>query len=596
MGVIKDGTVSGKLPSTESFAIHYPGYPSSTARAVETLGGNNGILKARSLQSNKLELHFRPEDPYSHPAFGELQPCNNFLLKITKKAVRNGQDAENTDRVSTCLSEDEIHLNQKSCPESVKNDQHVDECQIDSITAPTEFKAQLPEEVQEDLSADIVARVSEAYYFNGMVDYQHIVAVHADVAQRKKRNWADMEPQFEKCGLMDVDQEDLMILVPPLFSIKDVPEKVVLKPTVSLSSKKKQRGVVQHRWEMDIEPSLAIDFNIKEIPKKVYWEKYIPKDSEQWDWQMALCKLFDERPIWIKSSVAERLLDKGLQFADHLLRRLLFRTAYYFSNGPFLRFWIKKGYDPRKDPESRIYQRIDFRVPPSLRSYCDANMAAGLKHRWEDICSFRVFPYKCQTSLQFFELADDHIQQEIRKPPQQATCTCATGWFSSSVLGSLRFCVAVRFLSVYPMAGAEALLKSASERFEKSKRMQIYTKELRLEEEIRQVNAELVDREDKEELNDDDDEDEEEEIDDDNVEEEVDPYEACEDENFAPQPCSYMGNENISKNYLQELFGSFPSGEVGGGHRLQDADNSDGEYQIYEQYSDGNYSNEDDDY
>ncbi|THG16596.1 hypothetical protein TEA_014459 [Camellia sinensis var. sinensis] len=56
---------------------------------------------------------------------------------------------------------------------------------------------------------------------------KHIVAVHADVAQRKKRNWADMEPQFEKCGLMDVDQEDLMILVPPLFSIKDVPEKVV---------------------------------------------------------------------------------------------------------------------------------------------------------------------------------------------------------------------------------------------------------------------------------------------------------------------------------------------------------------------------------
>ncbi|CAL5346246.1 unnamed protein product [Camellia sinensis] len=139
---------------------------------------------ARSLQSNKLELHFRPEDPYSHPAFGELQPCNNFLLRITKKAVRNGQDAENTGRVSTCLSEDEIHLNQKSCTESVKNDQHVDECQIDSITAPTEVKAQLPEEVQEDLSADIVARVSEACYFN-------------DVAQRKKRNWADMEPQFE---------------------------------------------------------------------------------------------------------------------------------------------------------------------------------------------------------------------------------------------------------------------------------------------------------------------------------------------------------------------------------------------------------------
>ncbi|CAL5415566.1 unnamed protein product [Camellia sinensis] len=175
------------------------------------------VQMARSLQSNKLGLHFRPEDPYSHPAFGELQPCNNFLLKITKKAVWNGQDAENTDRVSTCLAEDEIHLNQKSCTESVKNDQHVDECQIDSITAPTEVKAQLPEEVQEDLSADIVARVSEAYYFNGMVDYQHIVAVHADVAQRNKRNWADMEPQFEVwsygCGSEGFDDSSASALL-----------------------------------------------------------------------------------------------------------------------------------------------------------------------------------------------------------------------------------------------------------------------------------------------------------------------------------------------------------------------------------------------
>lgn len=46
-----------------------------------------------------------------------------------------------------------------------------------------------------------------------------------------------------------------------------------------------------------------------------------------------------------------------------------------------------------------------------------------LKHRWEEICAFQVFPYKFQTSLQFFELADDYIQQEIRKPLMQTTCT-----------------------------------------------------------------------------------------------------------------------------------------------------------------------------
>ena len=45
MGVIKDGKVSGFLPSTGAFAVHYPGYPSSFSRAVETLGGTEGIQK-----------------------------------------------------------------------------------------------------------------------------------------------------------------------------------------------------------------------------------------------------------------------------------------------------------------------------------------------------------------------------------------------------------------------------------------------------------------------------------------------------------------------------------------------------------------------
>lgn len=46
MGIIEDGTISGNLPSSrKAFAVHYPGYPSSIERAVETLGGAEGILK-----------------------------------------------------------------------------------------------------------------------------------------------------------------------------------------------------------------------------------------------------------------------------------------------------------------------------------------------------------------------------------------------------------------------------------------------------------------------------------------------------------------------------------------------------------------------
>jgi general transcription factor 3C polypeptide 5 (transcription factor C subunit 1) len=100
-------------------------------------------LQAHNSHSNKLELRFRPDDPYSHPAFGELRPCNNLLLKISKK-MSNGDDGH--------------------------------------------------------ICADIVARVPEGYHFEGMADYQHVVAVHADAAKqrkKRKRQWGEIEdPHF----------------------------------------------------------------------------------------------------------------------------------------------------------------------------------------------------------------------------------------------------------------------------------------------------------------------------------------------------------------------------------------------------------------
>ena len=56
MGEIENGTVSGVLPRNEAFAVHYPAYPSSTSRAIESLGGTQAILKAHSHLSFDLLL------------------------------------------------------------------------------------------------------------------------------------------------------------------------------------------------------------------------------------------------------------------------------------------------------------------------------------------------------------------------------------------------------------------------------------------------------------------------------------------------------------------------------------------------------------
>ncbi|KAJ4715492.1 general transcription factor 3C polypeptide 5-like [Melia azedarach] len=601
MGLIEDGKVSGNLPSSEVFAVHYPGYPSSTSRAIQTLGGSESILKARSSSSHKLELHFRPEDPYSHPTFGELHSCNNLLLRISKKKLCDGLSSEPSDAILQHPSPDASNLGGGS-----------EVCQppSDSVVTGQKVEVQTSKEGRVNLFADIVAQVSEAYNFNGMADYQHVVAVHADVARRKKRNWTEVEePHFEKGGLMDLEEDDVMMMLPPLFAPKDVPENLVLRPSAIPNSAKKEVGVAIKTSEMDIESGLAIDFNIKEIPEKVNWEEFVSQDSEQWKWQMAVSKLFDERPIWPKSSIMDRMLDDGLKFNSIMLKRLLLGIAYYFSNGPFLRFWIKKGYDPRKDPESRIYQRIDFRVKPQLRSYCESNAAAECKHRWKDLCAFQVFPTKCSTSLQLFELVDDYIQQEIRKPIKLTTCSLQTGWFSRYVIAVIRKRVEMRFLSVYPGVGAQKLLKSTSESFERLRRMCTYKDTLTPDhEQQHQVNKGDGDKEKPEVDNDEDgvevDEDgievdeEEDRMEADDGEEESDADEAqdlvADDDEISLQSNSYLDLESNSRTYLQELFGSFPSTNVNG-DKVQHDDISEEEYEIYEQDSDDSYSGGDND-
>ncbi|KAL4313916.1 hypothetical protein AHAS_Ahas15G0032900 [Arachis hypogaea] len=628
MGVIKDGTISGVLPQNQGFVVHYPGYPSTVSRAVDTLGGIQGILKARSSQANKLELCFRPEDPYSHPAFGELHPCNGFLLKISKRKLCSEHDAKANGSVPGNITENERQADQPES-EGLTEDDKVEEC----ISADKEA----------NLCADVVAHVSEAYHFNGMFDYQYVVPVHAEVAQRKKRNWSELEePHFGEGGLMDVDHEDIMLIVPPLFAPKDMPENLVLRPPATSSSKRKQEEIVQPHLEMDTEPVLAIGFDIKDIlfsvgrtiicrsievveiskftcsdvrtflililivagyetallwiwfflaflqvPKIVNWEEYIPQGSDQWESQMAVSRMFDERPIWSKDSLIERLHDKGLSFSHAMLRRLLSRISYYFSSGPFLRFWIKKGYDPRKDPDSRIYQRLDYRVPIPLRSYCDAQSTNTSKHRWGDICAFHAFPCKFQTSLQLFELVDDYIQSEINKPPLLAVCTFATGWFTQNMLNCIRQRIMVRFLSVFPKPGAENLLRSATAKFEKMKRdySKIATKpegegheqsNLGLEE---KGEADNVDDEEvaAAEAN--------------NSDEEWDAYEELDLVGDCEIPLPSHPNlsmENLSRTHLQDLFVSFPYDE-NDNNKAQEI-GSDEEYQIYQEDSDKNNS------
>ncbi|PVH34993.1 hypothetical protein PAHAL_7G082600 [Panicum hallii] len=409
---ITDGAASGTLPAAEAFAVHYPGYPSSPARAARTLGGLPAIAKVRSSDPGaRLELRFRPEDPYCHQAFGESRASTGLVLRLSRR----------------------------------KGD-----------AAPR---------------AEVVARVRTAYHFEGMADFQHVVPVHAaQVRKRKRSNSQNDNEHLDKTRHQETDDGDVMMLVPPLFSVKDRPTKIALLPSSNAVSKSMHRGVVQERWEMKVGPTLALPFNIQVVPGKINWEDHVRKNSVDWDWQMAVCKLFEERPVWPRQSLYERLQDDGVHVSQNQFKRLLFRAGYYFSTGPFGKFWIRRGYDPRKDPDSRIYQRIDFRVPPELRNLLRTKDSGSQK--WAEMCKLEVMPSQSFIFLQLFELKDDFIQEEIRKPSYQSICSRFTGWFSKPMMKTLRLQVSIRFLSLLPSEEAKSLLRNAHELIERSKKQE----------------------------------------------------------------------------------------------------------------------------
>ncbi|CAK7351063.1 unnamed protein product [Dovyalis caffra] len=104
----------------------------------------------------------------------------------------------------------------------------------------------------DEFHADIIARIPKAYYFKGMADYQHVVPVHADIGKRKRKNCSEIEePHFQtKSGLMDLGPKDVMMLLPPFFSVLDVSRCLLVKNRFLSSQTNRSRDFLHFKPEI----------------------------------------------------------------------------------------------------------------------------------------------------------------------------------------------------------------------------------------------------------------------------------------------------------------------------------------------------------
>ncbi|KPP71503.1 hypothetical protein Z043_109588 [Scleropages formosus] len=78
-----EGTAVLNVSQRRLVCVEYPGVVRHLDRALETLRGEKGVSK-------RLELYYRPRDPYCHPVCGNRYPSTNLLLRVRRR-VRKGE-------------------------------------------------------------------------------------------------------------------------------------------------------------------------------------------------------------------------------------------------------------------------------------------------------------------------------------------------------------------------------------------------------------------------------------------------------------------------------------------------------------------------
>ena len=72
--------------------VEYPGYVKDENHMLETLGGEETVSRTYSHATRRLELSFRPDDPYAHTVCADRYPTANLLVRVKrrKKKQREG--------------------------------------------------------------------------------------------------------------------------------------------------------------------------------------------------------------------------------------------------------------------------------------------------------------------------------------------------------------------------------------------------------------------------------------------------------------------------------------------------------------------------
>ncbi|KAI5091486.1 general transcription factor 3C polypeptide 5 [Silurus meridionalis] len=307
-------TATLPLSQTRLVCVEYPGVVQNIDKTLETIGGEQGMSKTYGDSSKRLELRYRPKDPYCHPVCGNRYSSTNLLIKVRRRTNRRSGESQ--------------------------------------------------------IFMEILGLIDTTYKFQGMADFQYL-AMHreADGSQVSLYDKVILSKPEKKEFF---DRSVPLFLPPPIFSRLDNPMEYYYRPdvvhregnTLHLLSKENLIGPNRARRAHN---AIFVNFEDKTVPTepleaaKTNWQKTAMHHSDL-KAEEEMRELFERRPIWSRNAVKA-----NINIHPEKLKLLLPFLAYYMLTGPWRSLWVRFGYDPRKDPKAKIYQVLDFRIRCGVR-------------------------------------------------------------------------------------------------------------------------------------------------------------------------------------------------------------------------------------
>ncbi|XP_047424934.1 general transcription factor 3C polypeptide 5 [Mugil cephalus] len=304
-----------ELRDNKLVCVEYPAVVSSVDKMLETLGGEQTVSKTFAHPNRRLELRFRPQDPFCHSVCGNRFPSSNFLLRVRRRVrKKDPKDAE-------------IHM-------------------------------------------DMLGVIGTTYRFQGLADFQYL-AVHSEAGKDVSL--------YDKIILRKSENQEFFekpmpyFLPPAIFSRLDSPVDYFYRPDVCQKienaaqmpvNKKNFIGLNRARRPHN---AIFVSFTDPTVPTecleaaKVNWVRVCVKEYER-QAEEQLKTMFESRPIWSRNAVKA-----NINLHPDKLKLLLPVYAYYMVTGPWRSLWVRLGYDPRKNSDSKKYQMLDFRIRCSTK-------------------------------------------------------------------------------------------------------------------------------------------------------------------------------------------------------------------------------------